>query len=174
MINTKHLCKILKSNQKSYRVMWSRIDGKDYVSNGAFLVIFDKLPTDVLTTLFSVFHKVPLEDESLVCIHGEIQDEPKPIDWNSVHKPEEALTKGEKTAFLKEMRLGVDARIIETDDGYRLVNNDYMTLTDQTDAMVSGKQQPLYFEDGKLMLLPYRDTSLVEEEIQRVLSAFKG
>ncbi|MEC0140449.1 hypothetical protein P4H94_26765 [Paenibacillus macerans] len=158
-LNLKEISKRIKESGKHGSIIWSRQKERHFVSNRHFLLKVEEVPSDILISLFSVFLKVPIVGETLICNLGKIEEPEniKPIDFDKIYNPEKQCVNGQVTPFLKETDKKLKMRVIHFPDCFKFINEQYMKMTTEKDAKsTTDPVAPVYFANDQLMLLPFR------------------
>ncbi|MDG0053033.1 hypothetical protein MMB75_05020 [Paenibacillus sp. P2(2022)] len=170
-LNTKEICKQIKSSGNNGCIIWSRETNQHFVSNRHFLIRFDELPKDVLVSLFSIFFKLPEVGQTLQSVYGEVDEKGTPLNVASIYKPEQQSIEGEVTKYLKEFDEKLLLRVIKFPGHESYINEKYMKMTKDKNPKVEKNiaTVPVYFANGDLILLPVRDTSKEDKKIVDML-----
>lgn len=163
-VNTKELCKHIKQSANRY-LIWTVENGVHYITNRHWAVKFTELPRDVLISLFAVYARMPQEGISLVrTVYG---DEERPaVSLEKIYaKSAESLDIGTITSIIVE-RDKEQYRVLKTPNAIIKLNNKYMSMIDKDINMAkcSGKNEPVFFGDNQVILLPVRADEPKENE----------
>lgn len=157
-INTKELCKQIKLNSKRGAVIWSREADRHFITNRHYMAHFKELPNDVLAALFGVFYKIADVGQTLVSVHGQIDENAKPIKYDEIYRPDDQDLLGVHTDYLRDIGDKDTARVIKFPEHNLLINSSYLKLVVGKlipKTMGSTPTSPAYFADGNLLILPY-------------------
>lgn len=158
-INLKEVCRQIKLSGKR-SLIWSRQEGFHYITNRHWLIRFadDQLPREVLVVLFSVFAMIP-ENGKTYMTHLEAVNEQKPPGFNSIYSQLETAKPGKITPFSKDLTEKWRMRIIQFGSEFIFLDEEYARMVDQDEvASCAGKLSPVFFLDGAVVILPYRNT----------------
>lgn len=157
-MNISEICKRLKAEAKG-NLIWSRQEGKDFITNKHFLLKFDELPRQILVTLFGIYYRLPAVGETIALQCGAEINASK-VDFSKVYSPDKQTEKGYVTNYIYEMDEKLSLRAIKVEDRHIYVNNVYVKMASSNCKVESSKgmQPPIYLkhELGDLIILPYR------------------
>lgn len=163
-MNISEICKQLKIDGKIH-LIWSREDGRDFISNRHYLFRFDELPRQVLVTLFSIYYRIPHIGETIVFQCG--QEVKSKINFGKLYEPDKQCECGSITNFIYEFDKKLSLRVVKIGQSFRYINNAYIRMASSESKVVSNSEihSPIYLRHdlGDLMILPYRTTP--EEEV---------
>jgi len=168
LINTKTLCKQLKKDRS---IIWKREGSTHYITNRMYMVRFEELPADVMTTLFGRFLQIPDDGETLHSINGEVSVPKNGLNFTSVYQPGNAVIEGRVTSYIKNLDKS-QARVIKFNDRFAVVNDEYFKLSEEKNQVFitsDSLMAPMYFANKQLLILPFRiaeESDPIDEIIQ--------
>lgn len=168
-INEKELVKQIKASKN--RLIWNVQDNVHYITNRHWAVRYEKLPTSVLTALFSIFAEIPKNNSSFHNFQGILQKTEPSVNIQKIMTMDDSLKPGQITEILVENSILM--RVIECSGDLIYINNDYIKMVDNFDdqPLCSGSMSPVFFCEGNLIIFPYRTVKVTHKKIIQDLIA---
>lgn len=172
-INLKEVCRQIKASGKR-ALIWSRQEGFHYITNRHWMLRFadDQLPREVLVVLFSIFAMIPEPGKTIVSYFGDVKED-KLGNMDKIYSPLESAPPGKITPFSKDIDEKSRMRVIQSGTEFIYLNEEYARMVDHDEVpYCSGVLTPVFFLDGAVIILPYRNTS--DKRDQTLLTELVG
>ncbi|PWV97460.1 hypothetical protein DFQ01_121104 [Paenibacillus cellulosilyticus] len=158
-INLKEVCRQIKFHGKR-SLIWSRTDEFHYITNRHWMLRFSDshLPREVLVLLFSVFAMIPEPRKALVANFGDVTEK-EAINIQPIYTSLGTAKPGNITPFSKDHDV-LRMRIIQSGSDFIYLDEEYVKMVDlNEEAACTGKVSSVFFLNGAVVILPYRNTS---------------